>query len=92
MNCAIMPFRDTTMKHLMIDQKSPLRYNPKVEKNLSVSVKDLMASILRYEAERRLNLNQIHDHTWLEKALPCPSDELPETPSATTLAQRRHTT
>ena len=68
MNCAIMPYRDTNVKLLMLDQKLPLRYGTKLEKSLSDLGKSLMQGILNYELKKRLNLPRIQAHEWLNIA------------------------
>ena len=87
MTCAIMPYRDTNVRVLMLDQKMPLRFGSKLEKTLSTEVRDLMQGILNYDIKRRLNLPRIQQNSWVQKGgeappPPPPPKKIDEGPSS----------
>uniref|UniRef100_F6U667 non-specific serine/threonine protein kinase n=2 Tax=Ciona intestinalis TaxID=7719 RepID=F6U667_CIOIN len=69
MNCAIMPFRDNSMKTLLLDQKLPLRYTDKLDKSLTDKAKEIMQGLLVFDADKRLRMHDVAVHSWLKQAV-----------------------
>ena len=90
MNCGIMPYRDSNVRLLMLDQKLPLRYGSKLENSLSDGAKELMQGILTYEQKKRLNLPKIRSHDWLNKSKDGPIPPPPSEAKAKADAESSH--
>merc|ERR1712139_116457 len=68
MACSSMPFRDSNIKTLLLDQRAPLHIPSAVLPGLSTEIKDLVLKILCFDNEKRITMNAIRSHRWLKKA------------------------
>lgn len=65
MACALMPYRDTSVKILLSDQKAGVRYPSKLAGKVSDDLKSLLDSILCCNTNLRITLSCILSHQWL---------------------------
>lgn len=64
MACASMPFRDSSIKVLLKDQKEPLHIPSSQIKDFSPTLKDLLSKTMAFDLIKRYNMSKMMNHAW----------------------------
>ena len=64
MACSSMPFRDSNIKTLLLDQRAPLHIPSAVRPTITKELLDCFAKILMFNPEKRYNFEEIKAMPW----------------------------
>lgn len=64
MACSSMPFRDSNIKTLLLDQRAPLHIPSAVRPTITKELLDCFAKILMFNPEKRFNFEEIKAMPW----------------------------
>lgn len=64
-----MPFRDSSIKTLIKDQREPLHIPSAMVKTFDESLKDLLTSIMFFDLAKRYGMKEIKAHPWFKVPL-----------------------
>lgn len=73
MACSSMPFRDSNIKTLLLDQRAPLHIPSAVRNSISKEILDYMGRILTFDAEKRAKLDELKTLPWIKGSAGTPS-------------------
>ena len=68
MACSSMPFRDSNIKTLLLDQRAPLHIPSAVRNTISQSILDYLGKILVFNPEKRSTLVELKTLPWYNGA------------------------
>lgn len=64
MACSSMPFRDSNIKTLLLDQRAPLHIPSAVRNTITKELLDIFARVLCFNPEKRATLDEVRNATW----------------------------
>lgn len=64
MACASMPFRDSSIKVLLKDQKEPLHIPSSQIKDFSPTLRDLLSKTMAFDLIKRYDMSKMMSHAW----------------------------
>lgn len=64
MACSSMPFRDSNIKTLLLDQRAPLHIPSAVRSTITKELLETFAKILCFNPEKRYNFEEVKNTSW----------------------------